>query len=423
MGILQNFLNQDDKTNGQQKLGKPVNPRFIFQDTHPQHDSHILVKRSINVVPVLIGSKIPRKDKEETNERYARCLLALFVPWRKVEDLCEVHQTWDQALELYKHLITSESRRIIQNIQLLHECKEDRDAHLLQVIQDSNTRQDSNIEPILTCRNVDQDEDIDDSENLLQLLDYYNNVNKLFQLNQIRKSTSVYVNQAVGAVIATKRFPNVTNKANLLNESSITPQFNHTNPNAHCTEPIVTPMTTKLAQLNKKWQQDLKRAKQKVRERILYGDADVNDIDDSSAAINLHIDLIVSHYDAQDNVSTELVRQVSVSSLKAQQEYVSKTQYCLDTEQHRAFMIITQHLEGKSHLRTNDKQDQLLMCVPGQGGTGKSQLIRAITEYFSLTKRSYLLRKVAPTSIAAAEIDALTIESLTPHTRNRYKES
>ncbi|CAF4521643.1 unnamed protein product, partial [Didymodactylos carnosus] len=131
-------------------------------------------------------------------------------------------------------------------------CKEDRDAHLLQAIQESNTGQDSNIEPILTCRNVDRDEDIDDSENLLQLLDYYHNVNKLFQLNQIRKSTSVYVNQAVGAVIAAKRFPNVTNKANLLNDSSITPQFNHTNPNAHCTEPFVTPMTTKLAQLNKK---------------------------------------------------------------------------------------------------------------------------------------------------------------------------
>jgi len=51
------------------------------------------------------------------------------------------------------------------------------------------------------------------------------------------------------------------------------------------------------------------------------------------------------------------------------------------------------------------------MCVPGCGGTGKSQLIRAITKYFDVTKRLKILRKLAPTSIAAAEIDGLTIHS------------
>ena len=52
------------------------------------------------------------------------------------------------------------------------------------------------------------------------------------------------------------------------------------------------------------------------------------------------------------------------------------------------------------------------MCVPGCGGTEKSQLIRAaITDYFQVTKRSKMLRQVAPTSIAAAEIDGLTIHS------------
>jgi PIF1-like helicase len=55
--------------------------------------------------------------------------------------------------------------------------------------------------------------------------------------------------------------------------------------------------------------------------------------------------------------------------------------------------------------------NQLLMCVPGCGGTGKSQLIRALTNYFEVTKRLKMLRKLAPTSIAAAEIDGLTIHS------------
>jgi ATP-dependent exoDNAse (exonuclease V) alpha subunit len=61
------------------------------------------------------------------------------------------------------------------------------------------------------------------------------------------------------------------------------------------------------------------------------------------------------------------------------------------------------------------------MCVPGCGGTGKSQLIRAITEYFQLTKRCKMLRKLAPTSIAAAEIDGLTIHSFLGESRKNFK--
>ena len=51
------------------------------------------------------------------------------------------------------------------------------------------------------------------------------------------------------------------------------------------------------------------------------------------------------------------------------------------------------------------------MCIPGCGGTGKSQLIRALRKYFFITKRMQTMRKLAPTGIAAAEIDGMTIHS------------
>ena len=58
-----------------------------------------------------------------------------------------------------------------------------------------------------------------------------------------------------------------------------------------------------------------------------------------------------------------------------------------------------------------DNDGQFIMCIPGCEGTGKSQLIRAITKYFSITKRMQMIRKLAPTGIAAAEIDGMTIHS------------
>lgn len=63
------------------------------------------------------------------------------------------------------------------------------------------------------------------------------------------------------------------------------------------------------------------------------------------------------------------------------------------------------------------------MCVPGCGGTGKSQLIRAITAYFTETNRAYKLRKLAPTSVAAAEIEGMTIHSFLGGWRKRKNKS
>jgi ATP-dependent exoDNAse (exonuclease V) alpha subunit len=63
------------------------------------------------------------------------------------------------------------------------------------------------------------------------------------------------------------------------------------------------------------------------------------------------------------------------------------------------------------------------MCVPGCGGTGKSQLIHAITAYFTQTNRAQKLRKLAPTSVAAAEIEGMTIHSFLGEGRNRKTRS
>jgi hypothetical protein len=61
------------------------------------------------------------------------------------------------------------------------------------------------------------------------------------------------------------------------------------------------------------------------------------------------------------------------------------------------------------------------MCIPGCGGTGKSQLIRALTKYFLITKRMQMMRKLAPTGIAAAEIDGMTTHSFLGEQRNSGK--
>lgn len=54
-------------------------------------------------------------------------------------------------------------------------------------------------------------------------------------------------------------------------------------------------------------------------------------------------------------------------------------------------------------------ENQLLMIISGCAGTGKSQIINAITTYFKTTQRSKMLGKFAPTAKAAWLIGGITI--------------
>jgi hypothetical protein len=190
------------------RRGRPVSERGNFQDGHPQASSHINIKRITPVVPVLLGPPIPRRDREDTRERYCRSILTLFFPWRSVQDVCDVDQTWEQAFEIRHERITSESRRIIDNIQLLQECKNDRDEHLQQVIEAAQT--DIVNDPIYPSRN-DSDSDDENTE----ILDMLENID-MSEIPVMKepggKAEQIYFEKVVRAVDQANRFANINRK-------------------------------------------------------------------------------------------------------------------------------------------------------------------------------------------------------------------
>ena len=153
------------------KKGRPPNVRFVFQKQHPQAATHLLMKYIEPHVPILYAPQISRQDRDDTLERYCRAIFTLFVPWRTVIDLCDIHQTWEEAFKTRRHLVLRHSWTIIENIQLLHECKKDIDDHLLQVIAEAPTENDS-IDPALLPKNQEIDTEYagDESDELLELL-------------------------------------------------------------------------------------------------------------------------------------------------------------------------------------------------------------------------------------------------------------
>ncbi|CAF1547521.1 unnamed protein product, partial [Rotaria sordida] len=206
-------------------------------------------------VPVLYGPQIPRQDRDDTRERYNRALLTLFVPWRNVADLCDIDQTWEDAFESRKDLISAYSWDIIENIQLLHECKKNRDDHLLKVIAEAQVDNDS-IEPIFVPSNegADGEYEVDDIDDLIQLIGSVDEFTAT-AINATKKSTeNVYIQETIEAVEKVGRFNHMNQHDQHISNAGIDRQI----------VPFVS-ATSNLIKLNSKWQDQLKIEKERIR--------------------------------------------------------------------------------------------------------------------------------------------------------------
>src|SRR5262249_2538741 len=76
-----------------------------------------------------------------------------------------------------------------------------------------------------------------------------------------------------------------------------------------------------------------------------------------------------------------------------------------NAEQDQAFRVIANHV-------TSGFSNQLLMYLGGMGGTGKSQIIKALTHFFERRKESVKMLVCAPTGSAAALINGSTYHSV-----------
>jgi hypothetical protein len=183
-----------------------MNERHTFERAHPHSSSHILIKLSNPIVSVLLGPQIPRHDREETRERYHRALLTLFVPWRTAMDLCHANETWHEAFEARKSFLSLRAQKIIQNIQLLHECKKQRDEHLLQVINQDQTN--DVIDPILLPNGATDDDGNEecDADELLQLLSVSNENTMKTSMETLNTREQRYIDEALYSIDNTDRF-------------------------------------------------------------------------------------------------------------------------------------------------------------------------------------------------------------------------
>lgn len=253
------------------RRGRPRNDRWLFQIQHPQYFSHLIIRRCFRVVPVLIGPSIPRSEREDTKERYARAILTLFCPWRNVLDICEIDQLWSDALKIRRSTFSIMSDKVINNIQLLNECKKDRDQDLFQLVNQPLSSQKINDSSSYI------DADIDDVEQILALLDETTDLDTnllnddAIQFSGAREQMKrQYLNSALANIIKAQRFSHINNSkpfsdSIFSNRTILTTEVNQDNVLMYEANP-------EDIERIRVWQYNLKIQKEeKMRRILLYG--------------------------------------------------------------------------------------------------------------------------------------------------------
>ncbi|KAJ7870311.1 hypothetical protein B0H14DRAFT_2345734 [Mycena olivaceomarginata] len=109
-------------------------PRIPLLKGHDQANTHMLLIRKPDdaLVAVPIGPGIPRRDKPDVYSRYCRLMLIFFKPWRHAKDLRVRGQSWVDAFDLFKANCQPSVLNMMDNMQILHECRDSRDDHFAE---------------------------------------------------------------------------------------------------------------------------------------------------------------------------------------------------------------------------------------------------------------------------------------------------
>jgi len=364
----------------------------MFLDGHLEHDSHQLVSRSHKLVAVPIGPSLPRRDQSENYAKYCRIMLILFKPWRCASDLRDQGETWVAAFDNFKNLCSTNITSLMDNMQLLHECRENGHDHFERLQRcrqiPINYRRPSTTSPNDDFNNMDHEAILEhlqsisscNSQNIARSLSNVLNcvvsaeASGMYE-NSNSTSSSSSSNDMIDASSILNELEEIQNQDFSLeqhwkNEYELRrgKWKQHTNINAESTIPISLDSSTESTVISDG--SELRNA--------LHNNAH------SIPIITQNIPIVSSN----NNVNIDTIIK----------------EYTLNTEQARAFKLVCEQ-------SLNHENEPLRMYLGGAGGTGKSRVIHALKHYFICRGQERRLRLTSYTGVAAQNISGMTIHA------------
>ncbi|KAF6745923.1 ATP-dependent DNA helicase PIF1 [Ephemerocybe angulata] len=316
-------------------------------------------------LPRIVGRWFPRNNDPKTYELYCASMLMLLKPWRTLRDLKEDDGTFRQAFDAMMDSADDWTRRVVDNIQYYYDCSDDAQA---EATEKKNSM----------SYGVPLEEDLRERYGIV----FEGDVDPLAGL----KEDDVEV-AAQGAM--SQRDQDYVQQGLLVAFGSgimELPDGLHT---VH--EGVAGHAKDDDLDTIKAWD---KRLKAYTREHggLLEAEA----AEDLTAAVLDAAEVNLSRFEVSAAVTPAIGPDASGGVLAD----------LLNPAQRRAHDIIVDCVVNEVEGRP---QEQLLMIVHGQGGTGKTTLIRAVTETLDNLGMKKYLGKTATSGIAASPIGGNTV--------------
>ncbi|RXW14796.1 hypothetical protein EST38_g11058 [Candolleomyces aberdarensis] len=351
-------------------------PFFEYLAGHPLSKTHVVAcdpDRRYYVVPNFLGPSLPRKDKGE-REEYCMTMLTLFSPWRTGLDLKSSAYSWEEAFEA--HVFTERQLQLMRNFNVRYECYDARDdfaASFKKVSVDHQSDPDHDDESagIYTCEGGYQDADKDFNER-----------------------PPLGGPQFRTLLLAKKKMISVLTAAGWTASDAV-----RSKGLSWLRDVLDLPRVTIDKSLNATaWRQIIKVEKDRLfRAKFSAMLAASKDCEQPhTGSVRNDAFVVPGAYISKDFKPVNTQRSTVMDSIIKQ--------FSLNEGQMRAFKIVANHA-------TCIAPEQLLMHLGGMGGTGKSQVIKALVAFFDRRQEPYRFVLLAPTGTAAALIGGTTYHS------------
>jgi Helitron helicase-like domain at N-terminus/PIF1-like helicase len=349
-----------------------------FQSEHPQYKSHKIRMKKYDdrVFPCFLPDHLPRPDYGD-REYYCCTMLTLFKPWRSGRNLKEESESWHNAFTTFK--FTDSQREKIEFFGIRYQCLDARDDYAAN----RRTNKSGINYQWATSDMLDSLDDTHETERVLNGADFNTQLDYITETTfDIPSMRDLHRQHAMECAERTMRNSGWLDACEdgLLDVGLLKP----INPTIEQTK------TSWKSAINDEKQRILQERNQNLPKDTIYK-THINKFKPNEVKV----------------ISGEYLAKTFTQNSKEDRKFIKINieKYNLNKEQKRAFKIVANHATSKN-------PEPLHMYLGGMAGTGKSQVIKALIDFFHVRNESHRLLIVAPTGSAAALLKGSTYHSV-----------
>lgn len=352
---------------GRRARGRPRGTQISYLEGHPRCATTVRQVRSTghNTLGYIAGPFPPRNDDGDQSDLYYASMLALFKPWRTLDDLKTAEDSWSMAFRQFQTTASHKVLRMMDGIQYYYSsadaAKLSREERLDAARYEKREARRTQAEEEEWRVNDDVDYASDQAEEETSRRDAAEDLHAQVAI-QIGEMAKIFRQD--------------------LDEWSV--------------NGVAKTACADDYQRVRAWVNAVKNCS------VVEGPVDESD--GAQAAAFPGVDTI------QDALGIPDIQLFPDNSyLGGEEELPSVDPDCLLEDQRRAYDIVEAHVRGSIR---GDNIPALFMFISGEGGVGKSKVIQTITDLFNSVACGHWLAKAAFTGVAASLIGGRTLHSL-----------